>query len=381
MNVGRAGDIGVLDDAVGELDDGGGILALQVGGLDLARAALGVGAGDEVLDLVDVHLGGVGAGLLGAGGFLEEFLEQGVEEAGGDDLDVVDRHLGGLGERLALGVVQRVGHQHRAGVRAGLLVGEDGLAADDGVAGDLDELLVDVDVLDLGDQRQLGELGDELGGVLGRELELRVQHALDEGGGVFGHLDEHAQVLGGEYAAGARGRLLVEHLNGADDDVRLERHGEHGGHLEAHVHLLEGGGVGALAAEEERLAGRDDLADVAGASRKLEGEQLLARLAELHFLALVGAPEGGRVIHLLEGNLAALDEIEGHGLGLERLDDLAGRELKDGVDVLLAGSRFRDDFDEQGPAQRAGEIACGSHEEGRSWGASRPAPEGRQADD
>lgn len=205
MDIGGAGDVGVLDDAVGELDDGGGVLALEVGGLDLAgAAALGVGAGDEVLHLVHVDLGGGLAGLGGGAGLLAEaFLEEGVEEAGGDDLDVVDRHLGGLGERLALGVVQRVGHQDRAGVGAGLLVGEDALATDDGVARDLDELVVDVDVVDLGDEGQLGELGDELGGVLGGELELRIQHALDEGGGVFGDLDEDAEVLGGEGAAGA----------------------------------------------------------------------------------------------------------------------------------------------------------------------------------
>jgi hypothetical protein len=83
--------------------------------------------------LVDVDLGGGLAGL-GAALGLEEFLEQRLEEAGGDDLDVVDGHLGGLGERLALGVVERVGHQHRDRSWARSSCRGRCLAADDGVA-------------------------------------------------------------------------------------------------------------------------------------------------------------------------------------------------------------------------------------------------------
>src|SRR4051812_834530 len=46
-------------------------------------------------------------------------LEQLVEEAGGNDADVLDVELGGLLEGLALGVVQRVGHEDRDAVGAG----------------------------------------------------------------------------------------------------------------------------------------------------------------------------------------------------------------------------------------------------------------------
>src|SRR5581483_4167476 len=57
VDVGRAGDVGVLDDAIGKLDDGRGFLALEVAddGLD-GGAALGVGGGDAFRHLVDVDV-------------------------------------------------------------------------------------------------------------------------------------------------------------------------------------------------------------------------------------------------------------------------------------------------------------------------------------
>ena len=60
MNIRRAGDVSILDDAVGELNDGGGILAFEVRGLNLTRAAFGVSAGNQILDLIDIYLRGVG---------------------------------------------------------------------------------------------------------------------------------------------------------------------------------------------------------------------------------------------------------------------------------------------------------------------------------
>ncbi len=104
-------------------------------------------------------------------------------------------------------------------------------------------------------------------------------------------------------------RLLVEHLDRPDDDVGLQRDGEHRIHLEADLHLLERGGVGTLAAEKERLAGLDDLADVAGAGGQFQGEQLALGFLELGFLGLVRAPQRGRVVDLLERDFAAFHQI------------------------------------------------------------------------
>ena len=80
MNIRRAGDVSILDDAVGELNDGGGILAFEVRGLDLTRAAFGVSAGNQILDLIDIYLRGVG--FFCGRRVLEIFLEQDVEQAG-----------------------------------------------------------------------------------------------------------------------------------------------------------------------------------------------------------------------------------------------------------------------------------------------------------
>ena len=108
-------------------------------------------------------------------------------------------------EGLALGVVEGVGEEDGDGVGREAAVGEDMFAADDGVADDLEEFFVDLDLVFGRDEFVVGEAGDELGGVFGAELELRVQHALDEGGGVFGDLAEELEIGVGEFAAGAGG--------------------------------------------------------------------------------------------------------------------------------------------------------------------------------
>ena len=356
VNIGGARDVGILDDAVGQLDDRGGVLALEVLGLDLAAAVAAVGAADEVGHLVDIYILGLG-GLGGGLGILEVTLQQILEETGRDDPDLLDVEFGGLLEGFPLGVVQRVGHQHRHAIVADLLDGEDALATDDGIADDLDQFLVRLALREGGDEGQVGELGDEFGGVLCAQLELRVQHTLDERGGVFCHLLENLEVALHKLSVGAGGRLLVQDLDCADDDVGLQRHGQHRVHLEARIHVLQRGSFGSLVTEEERHAGLDDVADITRAGGKLEREQLPLGLLELKLLVLAVAPQAGGIVHMLEGDLATLDEIEGHGLGLKGLDDLASRKLDDGIDILAARSRFRDDFDQEGATERSGEIA------------------------
>src|SRR5690606_32950243 len=88
VDVGRSGNVRVLDDPIGELNDRGGLFALQVRGLHLAAAAVGVGGADHFGDRADVDI------LRGrrSRGFrvLEEFLQQAVEQRGGDDTDFLD---------------------------------------------------------------------------------------------------------------------------------------------------------------------------------------------------------------------------------------------------------------------------------------------------
>jgi hypothetical protein len=74
------------------------------------------------------------------------------------------------------------------------------------------------------------------------------------------------------------------------------------------------------------------------------------------FLGLVLPPEGGGVVDVLEGDVVALDQVERHRLRLEGLDDLGGGELDHGCQILAAGGRLGDDLDEEGAAQRAGDI-------------------------
>ena len=342
VDVRRALDVGILDDAVGHLDDGRGILALHVGGAHLDRLLVdAVGLAHLLHRGADVHV--VGAGLA----LLEEFLDQRLEQRGGDDADLFDTQLGGLGEGLALGVVERVGHQHGDRLFPAALVREDALAADHRVADGRDQLFVDLDLLDLGDEGQVGQLGDELGGVIRAELVLGIQHALEQGGGVLRDLLEQEQVLVGEFTVRAGRELLVEDLDGANDGVGLERDREHRADLEAGG-LGHGGherGLAVGAAVEGRLGGGDDLADDAGALRQLHGEQLGGGFLQLEFQRRFLGPEGGRVVHVLERDLGALDDVEGHRLGLQRLNDLGGGQLDDGIDVLAAGGGLRDDLD------------------------------------
>src|SRR5690606_13443570 len=73
-------------------------------------------------------------------------------------------------------------------------------------------------------------------------------------------------------------------------------------------------------------------------------------------------------------------EVEGHRLGLERLDDFGGRELDDVGDVLAAGLRLGDDLDEQRTTERVDEGGRGhgrrrrTGETKRSGGKSEVAP-------
>lgn len=60
MNIRCAGDVSIFDDPIGELNDGGRILAFEVRGLDLTSAAFGVSAGDQILDLIDIYFRGIG---------------------------------------------------------------------------------------------------------------------------------------------------------------------------------------------------------------------------------------------------------------------------------------------------------------------------------
>ena len=288
MDVGRARDVGILDDAVRELDDRGGVLALEIGAADGRRPAVrAVGGADDVCDRADIDVVGRGGSRLGV---LEIFLEERFEERGGNDAHVLDRQVGRLGERLALGIVEGVGHQHRDRTRAGPLVGENTLAPDDRVADHLDHLLVDLDFLRLRDQRQIGELGHETRGVLRIGHKFGIHHAVDEGGGVFRDLLEQRQILLGKFAFGAGGHFLVQHLDGTERDGRLERHREHRAHLEARGlgHRLHEGRLAIGVAEEHRLAGFDDFADDALSKRQFEGEELGRRI--LNFFSLAGSP-------------------------------------------------------------------------------------------
>ena len=78
-------------------------------------------------------------------------------------------------------------------------------------------------------------------------MELRIQHALNEGRGVFRHLAKRREVFVRESAISAGDRLLVEDLDGADDDVRLERNREHRVDLEADVQVFQTRGIRSLA--------------------------------------------------------------------------------------------------------------------------------------
>ena len=155
VDVGGPGDVGVLDDAVGKLDDGGGVLALQVGGPELPALGIRVvGVADRLGHRPDVDVV-IAAGCLRV---LEELLDQRFEERAGDDAHLIDREVGGLGEGLPFGIVERVCHHHRHRSRPEALVGEDPFAADDGVAGRLHELLVDLELLDFYHEGQVGQL-------------------------------------------------------------------------------------------------------------------------------------------------------------------------------------------------------------------------------
>ena len=253
MDVGGAGNVGVLDDPVGELDDRGRFLVLEIRDADARGGAVGaVSVADDIGDGADVDVLGAGGGGFGV---LEKFLQQGFEERGRDDADLLDRHFRRLGERLPLGVVERVGHQHCDGVRAHPLVRENALAADDCVTGDLDQLVVDLDFLDFGDKGKLGELRDKAGGVLRVRHELRIDHPVNHGRGVFGDLLEEIEVLLGELALGAGGHLLVQDLNRAERDRGLERNGEHRPDLEAGGlrHRLHERYLALRVAEKDRL--------------------------------------------------------------------------------------------------------------------------------
>jgi len=223
-------------------------------------------------------------------------------------------------ERLPLRIVKRVGHHDRHGGTAGFSHREDPFAPDDGVTDDLDQFFVDLQILDPGNERQIRELGDKLGRVLAAELELRVQHALHQRGGVLGHFLKEDQVFLFEPAVGAGVDLLVEQLDCSDDDVGLQRHGQHRAHLEARVHLLEREGFRSIAREEQRLAGVDDFADISRALRQRRLEQLFGQLLELQFLGLVVSPKCGRVVDVPEVDLVALEKVQGHRLTLQLVD-------------------------------------------------------------
>ena len=249
-------------------------------------------------------------------------------------------------KRLPLCVVEGVRHQHRHRAGAGLFHRKDTFAPDDRVAGDLDQLRVDLEILDFRHQRQIREFRDEFGRILAAKLEFRVQHALHQRGGVFGHLLEEGQVLLLELAVGAGVDLLVEQLNCPDDDVGLQRHSEHRLHLEAGVHFLQRGSLRSLAGKEQGLAGLDDFADVARAPRQLHLQQRFGRLLELLFLGLVVAPQRGRVVDVPEVDLFAFEQVQGHRLALQLVDDLRCGEFDDRAQILAAGRGLGENLEE-----------------------------------
>jgi hypothetical protein len=99
--------------------------------------------------------------------------------------------------------------------------------------------------------------------------------------------------------------------------------------------------------------GLDDLADDARADRDLQLEELGLHLLEFGLLLRVVAPKGRGVVDLLEGDVVALDQVQGHRLRLEGLDDLRGRELDDRRDVLSARSGLRNYLYQQGAPEGA----------------------------
>jgi hypothetical protein len=103
----------------------------------------------------------------------------------------------------------------------------------------------------------------------------------------------------------------------------------------------------AMLADENRFARCDHLANDAGAQREFELKQFIRGGFERGLAGGITAPEGRRVVNVLEDDIVTLDEVESHGLGLERFNDLGRGELDDGVDVLAAGLGFGDDLDEQ----------------------------------
>ena len=211
MDVGRAADEGVLDDARGELDDGRGFLVGRLARLELFR---GVGAAelraDDADDLAHVHRMRRLSALA-----REVFFEDFLEERRGDDGDLLDGEFGRTREGLLAVVVERVGHEHGDRARREPFVRDDALAPDDLFTDRLDQRRVDLDVLLPRDERHSGEARDERRHIRVVDLELRVLHALDERRGVLRDLLHDLQVLLRELAK--RGaRLLVQHLDRAD---------------------------------------------------------------------------------------------------------------------------------------------------------------------
>jgi hypothetical protein len=79
--------------------------------------------------------------------------------------------------------------------------------------------------------------------------------------------------------------------------------------------------------------------------KKLEREKLGLGLLQLLFERGVLGPERRRVVYLLEDDVVTLDQVERHRLGLEGLDDLGRGQLDDGINILPARGRLRDDLD------------------------------------
>ncbi|OQB89600.1 MAG: hypothetical protein BWX86_02420 [Verrucomicrobia bacterium ADurb.Bin122] len=345
VDIRRAADVGVLDDAVGELDDRCGLLIFEVTGGDLGQGIAGVRVVDHVGDPTDVDAA------VGVGFRPEVFFGERLDQRGRCDVDLLDGQFGGTLKGLALGVVERVGHQRDDGRRRQAFVGEHPLATDDGIADDLDQLFVDLDFLGLGDEGLVSELGDEARSVVGPDLKLRIEHSVQERGGVLGHLLEQLEVSLGEQSIGTGAEFLVEHLDCADDDIGLQRYRKHREHLETRAHVFERLGLRACLGEKERFARRDDLAHVARAQRQLHRQKFLGSLPEFLLLGRVLPPKRRRIVDLFEGDVVSLDEVKRHRLRLKRLDHLRGRELDHRGHIVTAGSRLGDDLDEKGSAQ------------------------------
>ena len=213
---------------------------------------------------------------------------------GRGDGDIVDDEFGRLLESLAACEVERVGHHDADGVGRGAVAGENVFAADDGVTDGRDEIVVDLELFGFGDERVVGKARDELRGVVGPELEFWIQHALDEGGGVFGDLLKQREVRFLELAVGAGGRLFVEHLDGADDDVAgLQRHGEHGAHVEAGGlrHRKHHGSLRLGVPEEDGFSLGYDFADDAFPCGEFKFEEFGTGFFELGGFRFIFAPE------------------------------------------------------------------------------------------